>query len=440
MAHRGGQRLVSVARARPVRRRRALARALAATGLAALATWPLVIASPVSGASCIFKGGEVFVRAGDESVVVQQDGLAKTILANGLECTPTAPIAETTSIRVTGGTRVEIDLFDTTGATIDWGSIDWTLELGSSVPSELVLDNEGGDAGIQVAAGTSGIDLNADGNLDATYSGVGVLSVIGGPGADVISGAGNAVTGAPVPQELHLTGGLGADRLSGGREDDPLDCGLDVDWVDFSASPVAVQVDLANTTATGLGADAVIGCENVAGSALNDTLIGDAVDNVFAPGAGDDTVDGAEGADTVDYGDAARRGHGGPGRADGDRRLGNRHAREHRERRRLELRRLDHGERRRQPPRRRGRRGHHRGWRRQRHARRRHRDRPAHRRTRPRHLHPRCRRTVVRPEHRRGPRDGRDGRRPAPHGGRLVPGERARRHPAAGARRHRRRS
>lgn len=279
-------------------------RALAAAGLVALVTSPLVTAPLAFGATCIFEGGSVSVRAGDETVVVQQDGVAKTILVNGVDCSPAAPVAGTTDISISGGTRVAIDLFDTAGTTIDWGPTKWSLELGFSIPSDLVLDNGGGDGGIDVIAGATGIDLDADGTLDVTYSGTGVLSVIGGPGADTISGSGDATTGGPVPIEVDLSGGPGDDRLSGGLEDDLLDCGLGVDWVDFTTSPVAVTVDLSKSIANGQGSDTVTGCENVAGSAQDDTITGDGADNVVAPAAGNDTIDGADGTDTVTYADA----------------------------------------------------------------------------------------------------------------------------------------
>jgi hypothetical protein len=276
---------------------------LAIACLVALAISALVTATTASGATCIFEGGTLTVRAGDDTVVLQQDGVARTILVDGLDCSPAAPLAETSAIFVSGGSAA-IRMFDTTGATTDWGAIDWTLRLGFSVPGDLVLDNGGGTGAVDITAGASGIDLNTDGNLDVTYTGVAVLSVIGGPAADTISGSGDATIGAPLPTTVDLSGGAGDDRLAGGLEGDRLDCGLDVDRVDFSASAAAVAVDLANAIATGQGADVVTGCENVTGSPQADTLIGDLGDNRLAPGPGDDTVDGSGGIDTVEYADA----------------------------------------------------------------------------------------------------------------------------------------
>ncbi|MGH2636373.1 MAG: hypothetical protein ACRDHU_09565, partial [Actinomycetota bacterium] len=300
MAQRTARDGVTDSLSRSVRRRRRLVRAMVA---AILTAWPLVLAQPTSGASCLYEGGSVSIRAGDETVIVEQ-GVAGTILVNGQDCSPAAPVADTVAISMSGGTIVEIAMVDTTGATIDWGAINWTLSLGFSIPADLVIENADGDAGIRVTVGASGIDLNTDGNLDVTYSRVGVLRVVGGPPADTLSGAGSTATGAPTPTALELFGGSGDDRLSGGAEDDSLGCGEGVDWIDFSAAAAAVTVDLASGTATGQGLDAVAECENIAGSALADTLTGDAGANRIAPGLGDDTVDGGEGIDVVGYDDA----------------------------------------------------------------------------------------------------------------------------------------
>jgi RTX calcium-binding nonapeptide repeat (4 copies) len=283
--------------ARSVGRRRYVIRAIVA---ALLATWPVVLAQPIGGAVCFYKGGSVSIRAGDETVLVEQ-GVAGTILVNEQDCSPEAPVADTNAISMSGGTVVVIAMVDPAGATIDWGAINWTLDLGFSIPADLVIDNADGDAGIRVTAGASGIDLNTDGDLDVIYSGVGVLRVLGGALADTLSGAGSTETGAPTPTALELSGSSGDDLLLGGAEDDSLTCGEGIDWIDFSGAATSVTADLGSGTASGQGLDTLAECENIAGSALADTLTGDGGANQIAPRLGDDSVNGGEGIDVVGY-------------------------------------------------------------------------------------------------------------------------------------------
>ena len=99
-----------------------------------------------------------------------------------------------------------------------------------------------------------------------------------------------------------LVGGAGADILIG-------DPGFDT--ADYSGSTAGVTIQLNATLAdptiagTGLGGDAegdtLFLIERVVGSAFNDTLLGDELDNTFASGLGADVVDGGAGNDTAEY-------------------------------------------------------------------------------------------------------------------------------------------
>ncbi len=275
--------------------------------------------------------------------MVQQNGTSETIEVNGGNCTPVAPIATTTAININGDIgdeSVVLRMFDTTGATIDWGTVNWTINLGSDVTEDFLgIPNNAGDDSVDIALGASGIDLNNDGDLDVTLSGTEEVLVSGGPEDDTISAAGSTATGAAFPTSVLLSGnagddtlaggagndnpsvfgqingGAGDDTVSGGAGDDLLDGGTDTgvttdcsatggDWVDFSASTAAVNVNLTALNATGEGLDTLAEIENITGSAQADTLTGDGADNEIAPGAGDDKVDGSGATDTVDYSDA----------------------------------------------------------------------------------------------------------------------------------------
>jgi hypothetical protein len=274
------------------------------------------------------------MSAGGDSAEIQQDDNGQ-IFVSGSNCGGVLLVQNATAINVTGGTGdqfVRIDLYDTTGVTTDWGTINWAVSLGTSSGDDDFLDieNFSGDDAINVTLGASGIDLNTDADLDVTYSGVEEAEVEGcsvagntdctgaTAMADTISAGGDTTTGAAFALPLgawgydgddtiiggtandNLNGGLDYNDLAGGLGDDSLNCDTS-GAVDYSGSATAVTVDLAAGTSTGEGLDTITGCEDIVGSALGDTLTGDAADNYITPGAGDDKVDGA--ADTLAAGD-----------------------------------------------------------------------------------------------------------------------------------------
>jgi Ca2+-binding RTX toxin-like protein len=278
--------------------------------------------------TCTFSGGVMTINTDpNDTVEVQQNDVSGTIEVNGVDCVPVAPIATTTAIQVNGDTGdevVTIDMYDTGGATVDWGAVNWTIDLGSDVldADEVVVDNSGGDDSVDVAAGASGIDLNNDADLDVTHAGVELLTLTGGLEDDTLSAAGSTAAGAAFATDVTINGGAGDDTVSGGAGDDAvngdagddtvagglgddsLDGGADEDAADFSASATAVNANIATGNATGQGLDTLIAIEDLIGSPQGDTLTGDGGPNIITPGAGDDKVDGAAGIDEVDYSDA----------------------------------------------------------------------------------------------------------------------------------------
>jgi Ca2+-binding RTX toxin-like protein len=152
-----------------------------------------------------------------------------------------------------------------------------------------------GDAGANAISGLAG--------ADRLYGGLGNDTLSGGAGDDSLYGEGGAD---------RLDGGDGNDTLIGGAGADALVGGAGIDVANYAASTLGVTVNLA--TGTGGGGDAAgdtyNGVENVLGSALSDTLTGDAGANslwgldgndVLTGGAGADTLKGGAGADTFVY-------------------------------------------------------------------------------------------------------------------------------------------
>ncbi len=89
-----------------------------------------------------------------------------------------------------------------------------------------------------------------------------------------------------------LIGGEGADILNGRGG---------ADWADYIHSDAGVTVNLAEGTGMGGEAegDRLVKIENVHGSTLNDTLIGDRGGNILAGDAGQDEIRGGGGRDTL---------------------------------------------------------------------------------------------------------------------------------------------
>jgi hypothetical protein len=107
------------------------------------------------------------------------------------------------------------------------------------------------------------------------------------------------------PGNNTLNGGAGSDVLEGRGGADVLNGGLGFDFASYESSPGAVTVRLPGTggadtqTATATGADATgdsfISIEGLIGSAFDDSLTGNSLNNILAGGLGNDILDGKGG-------------------------------------------------------------------------------------------------------------------------------------------------
>jgi len=181
-----------------------------------------------------------------------------------------------------------------------------------------------GGAGSDFLAGGDGADtLDGGDDNDQLYE-FGTLGgvMLGGNGDDeAIAGAGDDLLDGGNGNDS-LSGGIGNNTLLGGDGDDVIEAGADADSLDGGAgldlisyifSADAVVVDLAAQTASGGDAtgDVMVGFEDAEGGSGDDTLIGDAGENILygrqgadllAGGDGDDSLDGEFDADTLEGG------------------------------------------------------------------------------------------------------------------------------------------
>ncbi|MCV6595561.1 MAG: sulfatase-like hydrolase/transferase, partial [Mangrovicoccus sp.] len=120
----------------------------------------------------------------------------------------------------------------------------------------------------------------------------------GGAGDDELRGSNLADTLLGGDGNDFLFGRNGDDVLRPGKGNDKVQGTGGVDTVDYRDLTTAVYVDLANQTATSENkTDILLTVEAVAGTDLNDVILGDAHNNIFYFWSGYDQIDGAEGTD-----------------------------------------------------------------------------------------------------------------------------------------------
>src|SRR6185503_15316597 len=115
--------------------RRNLRRGALLSGMTLVLT--ALVAMPARAASCTFSGGVLSISSpSTESITLQVlgDG-SNRILVNGIDtlaaCGPpqVATTSNTTTVNIAGDMNdqtVTVFLYDTVGATISWGTINWT--------------------------------------------------------------------------------------------------------------------------------------------------------------------------------------------------------------------------------------------------------------------------------------------------------------------------
>lgn len=241
-----------------------------------------------------------------ETAVLARSGDAITL--DGVGC-DTATVTTTDSIVVdgsAGGANVTLDL---SGGPFEPGMTpdpDGTseIEITLTVPGTSTVLIVGSAQADHFVLGADGANLNAaetSADADVLIVGTPAVTIQGMAGADTLSVAGGAGTGAP--SSATLSGGADDDLLLGGLGGSSLDGGDGVDMADYAAA-AGILGDLA----VGLvlhaagGQDQLANLENLTGSPGVDVITGNDQANSLSGGGEDDRIDGGGGDDTLDGG------------------------------------------------------------------------------------------------------------------------------------------
>ena len=169
--------------------------------------------------------------------------------------------------------------------TLDGGDgVDTALFTDKALPIEVTLN------------GATPAQVTIGGTVEDSL--LNIENVVGGGGADRLTGDSHVNT---------LVGGAGDDILLGGGGQDVLDGGIGIDTVLFTDKTAGVTLALnsnfdSKASINGLDEDVVRGVENVTGGSGHDVLFGDAFANILDGALGNDTLAGGTGRDTLDGG------------------------------------------------------------------------------------------------------------------------------------------
>jgi autotransporter-associated beta strand protein len=273
-------------------------------------------------------GNDRYVFSGTESASVtivegadaDTDTLDFTALANGgvsvdLAATTAQSLVAGLTLTLSTATGIE----DVTGTafadTVQGNARDNTLAGlagDDTLSGRLGNDTFDGGAGTDTTAESADVDFTL---AAATLTGVGSDTLAGIETVNLAAGAGhNTFTVDGWTGNASLTGGAGNDSyvFTGTASANVTiveSADTDTDTLDFTTlANGGVSLDLAVTTAQAVSAGLTLtlstatGLENVTGTALADTLLGNTRHNVLSGLAGDDTLSGRDGNDTFDGG------------------------------------------------------------------------------------------------------------------------------------------
>jgi len=268
------------------------------------------VSAPGGSDTLFFEDATAAGAAPTADMTVGLSDLRFAFIGNNLEITLLEKVNGT---QITGGSVV-IENFRS-GASVSANNAIEFIQFadGSSIQlSALKFDSAGNFLTTSTDTAAAPVDAFLVTNAGATLT--------GGFGNDVLyAGMPVTATGASAVGTTFnntLNGGAGDDLLIGGLGSDVLNGGTGTDTVSYLGSDrtgtasVGVTVNLSTGTGSGTGTEAAgdtyTSIENVIGSQFNDTITGNAVDNVLKGNRGADTIVGGTGTvDTTTYAEGA---------------------------------------------------------------------------------------------------------------------------------------
>jgi hypothetical protein len=230
---------------------------------------PGTVNGTINGLVDVYGAGDIYLLVEDFSTTSPRTatltGNSLTGLSNGaIEWTPTSsPTGGVTSLEIYSSSYAANSTFNVTSIpSLYYG----TALVGNSGTNTLIGPN---------TTNTWNITGANAGTLDTTLGFTGIQNLVGGTGVDTFKFT------AAASQVANIDGG-GAPAGQG-------------NWLDYSAFPSAVTVNLATGKATGV-TGTVHNIQNVFGGNFGNTLIGDAQGNILIGGAGPNTILGGSGA------------------------------------------------------------------------------------------------------------------------------------------------
>jgi Ca2+-binding RTX toxin-like protein len=178
----------------------------------------------------------------------------------------------------------------------------------------------GAVAGVTVTLGAANVQTTGSGGEAAGDKIKNFENILGGDGNDKLTGnalnnrlfgilgndtlngaAGNDIISAGAGTDT-VDGGAGDDLIEGGADADKITGNTGIDTVSYENATGAVTVNLLTNINKGNEAegDKIFTVENVVSSAFDDTITGNALDNILEGGAGADTIAGS-GKDIASY-------------------------------------------------------------------------------------------------------------------------------------------
>jgi hypothetical protein len=275
-------------------------------------TMPVVVAQVIPGDCTFDSATAVLVFSSDEPITVTRNG--DTLSLNGAGCEG-ASITNTDLMRLFSDS-ITVDLAGgplAPGATDEGdGSSEIELEietqdldvLGTNSAEHLVVGRASHECPDVGTFDFSAVNLNADETVpdadvfdcSSMFEAAGLSSLVGLGGNDILSAAGEGLSGSEFGGHMTMLGGSGNDSLISGSGHDTIRGAWGIDTFDASGATDRIWIFLGpegeTNTAVGasIGEDEIFGLERYVTSFADDNVYGSDRDETFITGGGHDEI------------------------------------------------------------------------------------------------------------------------------------------------------